>query len=98
MPRVPEEPSADECTRHEVTHLPCQPWCAWCVMGKGRAKPHLHRPVENVKVPEFDMDICYLLQDPKRRHQPSDQTWATTFVLVGVAAQNPMSAALTIKV
>ena len=40
MPRTPEEPAPDECTRHEVTHLPYQPFCAWCVMGKGRAKPH----------------------------------------------------------
>ena len=39
-------------------------------MEKGRAKPHLQRPVESVKVPEFEMDFCYLLQDPKRRHEP----------------------------
>ena len=41
VPRVPEEPTADERARHEVTHLPYQPWCAWFVMGKGRAKPLL---------------------------------------------------------
>ena len=29
---------------------------------KGRAKPQLQRPVESVKVPEFEMDFCYLLQ------------------------------------
>ena len=32
------------------------------------------------------MDFCYLLQDPKRRHQPGDQAWATTIVMVDVAA------------
>ena len=56
VPRAPEEPSADERAGHEVTHLPYQPWCASCVLVKGRAKPHLQRPVEGVKVPEFEMD------------------------------------------
>ena len=39
-PRAPEEPSADERARHEVTHQPCQPWCAWCLMrhGEGSCK------------------------------------------------------------
>ena len=67
---------------------------AW---GKGRAKPHLQRPVESVKVLEFEMDFCYILQDPKRRHQPGDQAWATTLVMVEVAAQNPLCAALSTK-
>ena len=58
VPTAPEEPSAEDRARHEVTDLPYQRWCAWCVMGKGRAKPHLQRPVESVKVPEFEMDFC----------------------------------------
>ena len=28
VPPAPEEPSADERARREVTHLPYQPWCA----------------------------------------------------------------------
>ena len=93
--RAPEEPSAEERARHEVTHLPYQLWCARCVVGKGRAKSHIQRPVESVKVPKFEMDFCYLLQDPKRRHQPGDQAWAMTLVMVDVAAQNPVCAALS---
>ena len=91
VPRASEEPSADERARH----LPYEPWCAWCVMGKGRAKPHVQRPVKSVKVPEFDMDFCYLLQYPKRRHQPGDQAWAKTRVMVDVADQSPMCGALS---
>ena len=53
MPRAPEEPSADERTRHEVTHLPCQPWCAWCVMDNGRSKPHVQQ------VPEFETSVIF---------------------------------------
>ena len=34
---------------------------------------------------------------PKRRHQPGDQAWATTLVMVDVAAQNPLSAAISTK-
>ena len=66
-------------------------------MEKGRAIPHLQRPVESVKVPEFETDFCYLLQESKRRHQPGDQAWATTLVMVHVAAQNPLCAALSTK-
>ena len=94
VPRAPEEPWADERTRHEGTRLPQQPWCAWCVMERGRAKPHLQRPVGSEKVREFEMGFCYLLKDPRRRHQHGDQAVATTLVMVGVAAQNPISAAL----
>ena len=60
-------------------------------------EPHLQRQVESVKVLEFEMDFCCLLQHPKQRHQPGDQTWATTLVMVDVAAQNPMCAALLTK-
>ena len=28
-----------------------------------------------------------VLQDPKRRHEPGDQAWATTLVMVDVAAR-----------
>ena len=66
-------------------------------MEKGRAKPHLQRPVESVKIPEFEMDFCCLLQDTLRRHQPGDEACTTTLVTVNAAAQNPMSAALSTK-
>ena len=89
VPRGPDEPSPEERACHEITHLRYQLWCAWCVMEKGRAKPHLRRPVESVKIPEFEMDFCSLLQDSKRRHESGDQAWATTLVMVDVAAQNP---------
>ena len=94
VPPAPEKPSPEERARHEITHLPCQPWCAWCVMEKGCAKLHLHRPVESVKTPEFEMDFCYLLPDPKRRHEPGDQAWATTLVF-GQSRQKSESLYLT---
>ena len=94
-----ELPSPEERARYEITHLPYQPWCAWSVMVKGRAKPHVcvQRPVESVKIPEFEMDFFCLLQDPKWRHELGDQAWATTLVMVDVAAQNPLCVAISSK-
>ena len=43
------------------------------------------------------MDLCYLLQALKRPHQPGDQAWITTLVVVDVSAQIPMSSALSTK-
>ena len=43
------------------------------------------------------MDFCHLLQDPQQRRRPGDQAWATNLVMVDVAAQNPMCAALSTK-
>ena len=36
-----------------------------------------------------------MLQDPKRRHELGDQALATTLVMVDVAAQNPLCAAIS---
>ncbi|CAK0896486.1 unnamed protein product, partial [Prorocentrum cordatum] len=74
-----------------------RPRCAWCAMGKGRAKPREQRPEETKKLPEFEMDFCNLVQDPKGRHNPGDQAWATTPALVDTAAQNPMVIAVPTK-
>ena len=66
-------------------------------MENGCAKPHLRRPVESVNVLEFEMDSCYLLQDPNRKHQPGDQAWAATLEMVHVAVQNPLCSPLSTK-
>ena len=70
-----------------------------CVVchGKRMCETAFATTSESVKVLEFDMDFCYLLQDPKCRHQPGDQAWAKTLVMVDVAAQNTMSAAVPTK-
>ena len=38
-----------------------------------------------------------MLQYPKRRHEPGDQACTTTLVMVNVAAQNPLCAAISTK-
>eukprot|EP00959_Pyramimonas_sp_CCMP1952_P123293 2577797-Pyramimonas_sp.AAC.1 len=66
-------------------------------MGKGRAELREQRPEETKKLPEFEMDLCCLLQGPKRRRSPGYQTWATTLVLVDATAQNPRVMAAPMK-
>ena len=37
---VPHEPSEVEQLKHQVTHIPFQPWCTSRVKGKVQAEPH----------------------------------------------------------
>ena len=37
---IPQEPSDSEKMKHELTHIPFQPWCTSCVKGKAQAEPH----------------------------------------------------------
>ena len=37
---VPHEPSQSEKMTHELTHIPCRPWCTSCVKGKAQPEPH----------------------------------------------------------
>ena len=47
--RFPREPSQAEKEKHELTHMPYQPWCRACVEGKGKINRHQtsrsHQPV-----------------------------------------------------
>ena len=36
----PAAPTDEERRIHEATHLPPQPWCEWCVLGRGAATQH----------------------------------------------------------
>ena len=40
MTPVPHEPSELEKQKHNLTHIPFQPWCTSCVKGKAQAEPH----------------------------------------------------------
>ena len=37
----PDTPTAKEVAEHEITHLPRRSWCAACVAGRSRDRPHL---------------------------------------------------------
>ena len=40
---APGEPTKAERLRHEATHVPYQPWCKYCVMGRGRRTAHFRK-------------------------------------------------------
>ena len=41
--RAPRQPTPKEREIHEAIHLPHENWCEFCVRGRARNKPHLHR-------------------------------------------------------
>ena len=41
---VPPQPSDRERELHDLTHVPFQPWCKYCVMSRSKADHHSHVP------------------------------------------------------
>jgi len=39
---VPVQPTDRDRSLHELTHVPFQPWCKYCVMSRSRANQHSH--------------------------------------------------------
>ena len=48
--------------KHEVTHIPFQPWCTSCVKGKAQAEPHKRpeRIIEDSELPVVQCDYLVL--------------------------------------
>ena len=59
---VPPEPSESEKMKHELTHIPFQPWCTSCVEGKAQAEPHkrTERIIEDSELPVVQRDYLVL--------------------------------------
>ena len=64
MTPVPHEPSEFEKQKHNLTHIPFQPWCTSCVKGKAQAEPHkrTERIIENSDLPVIQCDY-FMLKD-----------------------------------
>ena len=62
MKPVPHEPSEFEKQKHNLTHIPFQPWCTSCVKGKAQAEPHkrTERIIEDSGLPVTQCD--YLMR------------------------------------
>ena len=54
-------PTAKEVAEHEITHLPHRSWCAECVAGRSRYRPHkrLHNR-EGTSVPTIVFDYGFM--------------------------------------
>ena len=62
MTPVPREPSEFEKQKHNLTHIPFQPWCTSCVKGKAQAEPHkrTERIIEDSELPVIQCDYLML--------------------------------------
>ena len=38
-----EVPSREAVESHQLTHIPCSPWCRACIAGRGRETPHFRK-------------------------------------------------------
>ena len=67
-------------TRHNLTHMPFQPWCTSCVKGKAQAEPHkrTERTIEDSELPVIQCDYI-MLQDVAGRWTESAQHVCRTF-------------------
>ena len=59
---VPPEPSDLEKMKHELTHIPYQPWCTPCIKGKAQAEPHkrTERIIEDSELSVVQCDYLVL--------------------------------------
>ena len=64
MTPVPHEPSEFEKQKHNLTHIPFQPWCTSCVKGKAQAEPHKRTEciIEDSELPVIQCDY-FMLKD-----------------------------------
>ena len=58
--RMPEEPTAAQRKEHAKNHLPFRPWCRFCVMGRGRDRPHSEQDRTDMGVPTMGADYFFI--------------------------------------
>lgn len=79
---MPDPPSEQERLLHEVAHLPPQPWCVHCQIGRGADRAHGAKlPTElRAEKPRVEFDYMYLNADG----QNCDPAESVSTTLVGV--------------
>ena len=62
MTPVSHEPSEFAKQKHNLTHIPFQPWCTSCVKGKAQAEPHkrTERIIEDSALPVIQCDYLMM--------------------------------------
>ena len=60
-----KEPSKEERALHDLSHFPFQPWCEFCVMGKGTTKHHVQQDIlaKDAGAPLIEMDFLHMKSD-----------------------------------
>ena len=55
----PKEPSAEERTEHDMSHLPFRNWCRHCVRGRGKEAAHKRQEGPG-EIPEVHFDFAFM--------------------------------------
>ena len=65
LTRNPADPTPEERSRHDATHLPFRPWCPVCVEARATEDPHYERTVEERSEgnPQICADYCEIGED-----------------------------------
>ena len=73
--RLVRPPSPEEVEKHELTHLPYQPWCEACIKHKARPDKHVrHGRSHETGVPVISLDFCVTrVKDGLAQDQPPDE-------------------------
>ena len=80
--RAPKAPTQKEIYEHVATHLPHQPWCEVCMMGRGRNSPHRRKKEERK---ETERGVQLSLPVGKREDAPEEPTEAMADRILGSA-------------
>ena len=65
LTRNPADPTPEERSRHDATHLPYRPWCPVCVEARAAEDPHYERTAEERSEgnPQICADYCEIGED-----------------------------------
>ena len=58
--KAPVKPTTQEVEAHMTTHLPYRSWCAHCVRGKARGKPHPKASSSGKTIPTIAIDYMFM--------------------------------------
>jgi hypothetical protein len=56
----PREPTAEERSEHEMTHLPYRSWCRHCVRGRGKEAAHCRQAQAEGELHELHFDFAFM--------------------------------------
>ena len=95
-PRTPTKTDREE---HDVSHVPCRPWCRFCVMGRGLERRHLTQSGDREgDRPRVSADCGYLSGDSTPLLVAKDRRNGMTFAAaVSMKGGDPHAARLHAK-
>ena len=86
VPARPVEPLSEERERHNVSHLPPQPWCEHCVRGRAPEGDHKRVTFEQAdkELPVIAFDFAFLKTSQGSERTTVADAYATQLVAVDV--------------